>query len=103
VTSAAADSKTGGITAVVGGQGTVPLTSQFNIITTCPVGGAVTLPAGSSGVHCIIRNSGANPLLIYPPSGAQINAQTLNASITLVANGSAYFEGDSTTQWFTVP
>jgi hypothetical protein len=92
-----------GITAVVGAQGTVPLTYQFNVVTICPAGGAVTLQAGSAGIHQIVRNSGANPLLVYPASGATINAQAANAAITVPVNSTAYFEAQDSTHWFTVP
>jgi hypothetical protein len=91
------------ITAVVGGQGTVPLTSQLNVVTTCPVGGAVTLQAATAGAHSIVRNSGANSLLVYPAASAFINAQTINTAISVLPNSTAYFEAMSATQWFTVP
>jgi hypothetical protein len=99
-----ADTVSAAVTAAGATQGTATaLTSQFNNVTTVASGTGVVLPAGAVGGHCIVRNSGANPLLCYPASGAAINVQAVNTAITVLANSTAYFEALSATQWFTVP
>jgi hypothetical protein len=105
ITPAGADTISASVTAATGGQGTVPLTSQFNVITTCPLNGVVTLRAIPPGDHCIVRNSGANPLGIYPSSGVQINNQAVNAILvnTVLPNSTIYFEGLNSTQCFSIP
>jgi hypothetical protein len=82
------------------------LVSQFNVVTTVAVGTGVALPtAPAVGSHCLVRNSGANPLAVYPASavGTAINNLGANAAITVAVNSTAYFECLSATQWFTVP
>lgn len=102
------DTVTGALTAHAGGgqASATALPSQFNVITTVATSGdSVALPAGSPGIHVIVRNSGAQPLAVFPVNGgsAAINAQAANTSISVVANTSAYFEAQSATQWFTIP
>jgi hypothetical protein len=97
------DTVTGGITAGAG-QGTVALTSQFNVVTTVAAGNGVTLPTASAGAHCLVRNSSTtNPLLVYPAGTATINIQAASAPIAVPVNTTAYFEAQDTTHWFTVP
>jgi hypothetical protein len=109
------DTVTGGITAstTLTQAGATVLTSQFNIVTiaattTGPPYAGVALPtAPTAGGHCLVRNSGANPISVYPATNpatnAIINAQAANAPITVLTNTTAYFECQSATQWFTVP
>jgi hypothetical protein len=113
---------TGGVDTVTGGiaasttltqAGATVLTSQFNVVTTAatttgpPYAGVALPTAPIAGGHCLVRNSGANPISVYPASNpatnAIINAQAANAPITVVSNTTAYFECQSATQWFTVP
>ena len=60
------------------------LTNAVNYITTVAAGTGVVLYSGlTAGDSQLIYNAGANPLLIYPFSGAQINGIGTNAGITL--------------------
>lgn len=85
--------------------GATALAAQFNIVTSVPAGAGVALPAAVAGAWCKVRNSGANPLLVYPAngSGAAINAEAANAPIILQPNTTAYFEPSSAAQWFSIP
>jgi hypothetical protein len=100
------DNPVGSIAAAGTTQATATqLTGTFNIVTTVAAGTGVGLVKGRAGGHCIVRNSGANPLLVYPRIGdaAAINAQAVNTAITVQVNSTAYFVAQSLTQWFTVP
>lgn len=64
----------------------------------------VVLPAASSGSVTIKNDDTANAvLLVYPPTGAQINALGANAAISMAAKTSATFTFYSATQIFTTP
>jgi hypothetical protein len=101
----AADTVGGTITAAGTTQaGATALTSQFNVVTTVPVGSGVVLPTAVAGNHCIVRNSGANPLLVYPAGTAQINLLAASAAYgPIQPNLTAYFEAQSAAQWFSIP
>lgn len=74
-------SATVGIAASGTTQGTAAtMTSVMNVITTVASGSGVILTAG---VRTMILNRGANPLLIYPPVGGQLEALGTNAAFTL--------------------
>lgn len=94
-------STTNNVTAGTNAQGQGALTSDYNVITTAasnPSG--VTLPTATQGRRIIIVNKGANPVNIYPATGATIDALAANASIQLPANGMLQFNASSTTQWY---
>ena len=105
--SALTDSVNAGLTATgTTGNNALQLTIMgLNVIATVAAGAGVALPTGATGGHCLVRNSGANPLLQYPQiSNAQvINAQAAGAPVTIMPNTTAYFEYQSQTQVFTVP
>jgi hypothetical protein len=104
LTGGGADTVTGGITAAGTNQATATvLTGQFNVVTTVAAGTGVTLPAATIGAHCLVRNSGANALLVYPAGTAAINAQAASAPTTVAVNSTAYFEAQTALLWFTVP
>jgi hypothetical protein len=70
-----------GITAAGTTQGTATaLTATINIVTTVSSGTGVILP---SGIRTVIMHRGANPLLIYPPSGGQLEALGTNVAFLL--------------------
>lgn len=100
-TTSANDTVTGGITAGAA-QGSVVLTSQMNVVTTVATGNGVTLPLAAAGLHCLARNSSANPMSVWPPVGGQINALTVNTAVSVAANTTGNFESDGV-QWYTVP
>ena len=88
----------------------LPLSDDWNLITTTPAGSGVILPASiaggmSSGVAigstCKVRNNGANNLKIYPPA-ANFQIDTLGAGnpYTLAPNSEIEFECWTTTQLY---
>jgi hypothetical protein len=82
------------------------LQSVFNEVTTVAAAGAgCALPVATQGLVCKVRNSGANPLTVYPAAGsnAVINALAAMAPITVPVDTTAYFEAVAATQWYTVP
>ena len=82
-------------------QGTATaLTSNINIVTTVASGTGVVLPVVPTGKYSVIRNNGANALLIYPGSGASIDGGSTNAAVSLPVGGFIILYGASSTQWF---
>ena len=62
------------------------LTTSVNNFTTVAASTAAVLPATTVcpiGCHAVVRNGGANDLLLYPATGQGINGGAANASITL--------------------
>jgi hypothetical protein len=101
------DTVTGGIAASGSNQATAaPLAppNALNVVGTVAPGAGVALAAAPPpGGHCLVRNSGVNPLLCYPAVGAAINAQAVNAPLYIASDSTAYFEALSATQWVTWP
>lgn len=94
-------STTNNVTAGTNAQGQGALTSDYNVITTAAANpSGVTLPTATQGRRIKIVNKGANPVNIYPASGATIDALASNASIQLAVNGVLEFNASSTTQWY---
>jgi len=103
---ASPDSVAGGITATGStGADCAALSSQLNVVTTVSAGAGVCLQSGSPGIHSIVRNSGANPLLVYPKAAdsAAINSLATGVAIVIQPDNTGYFEAQSLTQWFTIP
>lgn len=48
------------------------------------------LPIGAPSDDYAIANFGANTLNVYPPVGGTINNGSVNAAVTIAANGSAF-------------
>lgn len=89
------------VTAGTNAQGQGALTSDLNVITTATANpSGVTLPTATQGRHVKIVNKGANPINVYPATGAQIDALAANASIQIPVNGELLFWASSTTQWY---
>jgi hypothetical protein len=94
-------STTANVTAGTNVQGQGALTSDFNVITTAAANpSGVTLPTATTGRRVVIVNKGANPINIYPATGATVDALAANASIQLAVNGVMVFNASSTTQWY---
>ena len=90
-----------GVTAGTNAQGQGALTSDLNIITTAAANpSGVTLPTAVAGRVITVVNKGANPLAIFPATGAAIDALAANASIALPVGGMIVFDAASATQWY---
>jgi len=81
------------VTAAGTTQGTATTVYGDNVIvTTCPASAGVVLSTDSGfgpGDDVFVANQGANACLVYPPSGAQINALAVNAGFSVAAGKSA--------------
>jgi hypothetical protein len=81
-------------------QGTATLlTTSQNIVTTVAAGSGVII-AGMSYPTQSVVNAGANPLLVYPNSGAQFGTSGTNVAFTISVNGIATFVCTSATQCY---
>jgi len=79
------------------------LSAAINRVTTTAASTGVRLPLPESGSAIVVVNSGANALLVYPGTGAQINALTATtAGFSVAAGGRAMFVGTSSTNWFAI-
>ena len=83
------------------GTGTV-LAKEFNQISTVASGAGVVLPVGVPGLAITITNSSANSLIVYPASGASINALATNAGYTHSTLATLQYITLTGTQWYTV-
>jgi hypothetical protein len=82
-------------------QGTATaITNDFNVITTVASSTGVVLPTATVGRRMVVVNKGANPLAVYPASGASIDALSANAAVTIPVAGWVEFDASSTTQWY---
>jgi hypothetical protein len=95
------------INASVSAAGTVQgnataLLNDINVITTCASGAGVVLPTAVAGMRKLVFNTTANACLVYPASGAAINAGAANASYSLAAGARLEYISTSSTQWYTV-
>ena len=89
-----------------GQSNAAPITNaQTAYFTTVAAGTGAILPhliqAYNSSVKFEVSNLGANALLVYPPTGQQINSLSVNAGYSLAAGSSARFRHTSTGQWYT--
>jgi hypothetical protein len=85
------------------GTGTA-LTTDYNVVTTTGASAGVVLPTAASpfGREVTVVNRGANPLAVYPASGAAIDGASTNAAITVPVNAEVSFFSSSATQWYTI-
>lgn len=86
-------SVTSGLTALGSTQGTaLGLTSSFNQFSSVPASTGAILPSFMQpGDTLCVSNNGANALLVYPPTGAQIGAGATNAGFSVAAGKTACF------------
>lgn len=88
------------LTAGTNAQGQGPITTDQVTITTAAANpSGATLPTAVAGDRVIIANRGANPVNIYPATGAAIGALATNAPVLLAVNQSVEFFARSATQW----
>lgn len=79
------------------------LSAVINQVATTAIGTGVRLMAPESGSMVVVINSGANALLVYPSTGAQINALTATTGgFSVPAGGRCLFVGTSSANWFAV-
>lgn len=73
-----------GLTATGTVQGNaLPLAADINNVTTAAAGTGVIAPAMNPADEILVRNGGANALLLYPPVGASINGLGANAGYSI--------------------
>ena len=88
------------LTAGTNAQGQGPITTDQVTITVAAANpSGATLPTAVAGKRVIIANRGANPVNIYPATGASIGALAANAPVLLAVNQSVEFFARSATQW----
>lgn len=81
-------------------QGTAAaLAAQTTVVTPVTSGAGVILPAFVGVRYCVV-NRGANALLIYPPTGASLEAGAVNAAVSVATGASAEFMLTSATQGY---
>ena len=79
------------------------LSAAINRVTTTALNTGVRLFLPEVGSAVVVINSGANALLVYPGTGAQINALTASTGgFSVAAGGRALFVGTSSTNWFAI-
>lgn len=81
----------------------LPLTSLDNIFTTVASGTGAKLPAFDASVlggSVVVKNAGANALLVYPDSASNtINRGSAGAALSVGAGTSATFRKTTSTNW----
>lgn len=65
------------------------LTADTNVVTTTASGTGVKVPGVEVGSTVVIINGGANALLVYPPTGGQMNNQTVTTAGRTIGAGKA--------------
>jgi len=76
------------------------LSAEINIVTTTAASTGVKLMPAEAGSTITVANQGANALLVYPYSGAQIDALTATTGgFSVGAGKTAKFTGVSGTKW----
>jgi hypothetical protein len=89
---------TAGVNSQVSGTA---LTADYNIITTAAANpSGVVLPTATVGRRIIIVNKGANPINVFPATGAAIDALATNASTQIPVDGVLEFNAATTLRWY---
>jgi hypothetical protein len=92
---------TTGISAAGSTQGTATaLTKAFNVVSTVSAGQGVVLPSAVAGMRITVVNTSGATLLVYPASGAAINALATDAGYSLPTLGRLDYVAVSSTQWY---
>lgn len=79
------------------------LSAAINRVTTTAASTGVRLYLPEAGSQVVVINSGANALLVYPGTGASINALTATTGgFSVAAGGRALFVGTGSANWFAV-
>lgn len=74
------------------------MVTRFTVVATA--GDSATLPTSATpGICCVVNNSSANSMNVFPDLGGQINALGANAAFALAAGKTAEFTASSVLQW----
>jgi hypothetical protein len=73
-------------------NGALALGVGISHFSTTAASSGARLPPMNAGERCVIYNSGANALTVYPDFGAQINGLSANAGFSVGAGKGAIFE-----------
>jgi len=79
------------------------LAEGLNVVSAADGTKGVRLPTAVAGATVIVKNTAAGALLIYPATGAAINAISANGSYSITNLTSSLLVASSTTQWYSVP
>ena len=92
-----------GISAAGSSQGTATgITKDINVVSTVAAGAGVIFSTIVVGCQMVVINAGANPLLVYPPSGVAIDSLGANIGFTLPVGGKIMFMATSASQIYTL-
>ncbi len=72
---------------------------EYNNVTTVTSGTGVLLVAASAGLSQVVKNNGANALVVYPATGDTIDGASVNAGITLQVGDQLRFWAINSTDW----
>lgn len=75
------------------------LTADINDVTTVGSGSGVRLPTAIAGMKITVFSDGANNLLVYPATGATIDAASANTAVTLSSTKRCDYIALSSTAW----
>jgi len=79
------------------------LAEGLNVVSAADGTKGVRLPTAVAGATVIVKNTAAGALLIYPATGAAINAISANGSYSITNLTSTMLVASSATQWYSVP
>jgi hypothetical protein len=79
------------------------LAEGLNVVSAADGTKGVKLPTAVAGAIVIVKNTAAGALLIYPATGAAINAVAANGSYSITNLTSTMLVASSATQWYSVP
>lgn len=79
------------------------LSEGLNVVSAADGAKGVRLPTAVAGTVVIVKNTVAAALLIYPATGAAINAVAANGAYSIANLTSTMLVASSATQWFSVP
>lgn len=108
VSAAAANQICGGVVTGISAAGSTysdatALSASVNIVSTTGSGAGVKLPPVERSAVIEVFNQGANALLVYPPSGAKIDAlTTTSGGFSVGAGKAARFRAVSGTQIYSL-
>jgi hypothetical protein len=73
----------------------------FNLVSASDNAKGVSLPSCVDGAQCIVVNLVTDKtLLIYPPTGKQVNLAGANNAITVAANSVGIYVSEGTNAWY---